>query len=141
MKRKRGTGRNLREPPAQGSKRLSLRLRATADIINPATQPEPPLAHRFYTQCPRCKTFYRISVGQLRSGRGIAECQQCQESFNVLERLADTTARAQTEAMPARLVRLGQLDAVAIPALESAESGFSNFQKSPYPFEKGGQGE
>lgn len=123
MKRKRGTGRNLREPPAQGSKRFVRRRspRVTTADVGPTAPVEPPLVHRLYTQCPGCKTLYRMSLSQLRCGRGIAQCQQCQDSFNVLESLAETPARVQTEAAPTSLVMLGQLDAVTIPALEPIE--------------------
>lgn len=47
-----------------------------------------------YTQCPSCKTTYRITLRQLRNGRGEALCQECQVAFNVLATLAETARDA-----------------------------------------------
>ncbi len=130
MKKKRGTGRSLREPPS-------------LDGDSPSTPPSPgdaapppipaetastrpaPLAGRLHTQCPRCKTVYRLGIAQLRSGRGLARCQECQADFNVLETLAETAARARADAAPVGPVLLGRLDAVAAhkPEHESLFSG------------------
>lgn len=71
----------------------------------------PPPALRLYTRCPRCQTVYRISLAQLRAGRGGATCQECQAGFNALETLAETPARAREGPAPASLVSLGRLDA------------------------------
>jgi len=42
-----------------------------------------------YTQCPSCRTTYRISARQLRIGRGEALCQECQIAFNAITALAE----------------------------------------------------
>lgn len=74
---------------------------------------KPSGADWLYTRCPRCKTTYRITVAQLRSGRGEAECQQCQARFDALGALAENPARTAQEAAAAGSpTLLGRLDAV-----------------------------
>ncbi|MGX2041154.1 zinc-ribbon and DUF3426 domain-containing protein [Methylocaldum sp. MU1018] len=47
-----------------------------------------------YTRCPECKTAYRISVGQLRAGRGEVLCEHCHIVFNALVSLAHVVKEA-----------------------------------------------
>lgn len=146
MKKKRGTGRNLREPPSLDGDSPSMPPSphdtapppaAAETAPTPAIQFGPPLAGRFHTQCPRCKTIYRIGVAQLRSGRGLAHCQECQADFNVLETLAETAARARADAAPVGPVLLGRLDTVAAHKPEhgslSTGDGLSAFSASDAP--------
>lgn len=85
----------------------------------PASEKVTPAASgtdRLYTQCPQCKTTYRITVAQLRLGRGEAECQECQARFNVLGALAENPARAVEDASVGQPTLLGRLDAVPVHA-------------------------
>lgn len=43
-----------------------------------------------YTSCPGCKLVYRITVKQLRAGRGELFCQDCHIIFNALNTLSET---------------------------------------------------
>jgi predicted Zn finger-like uncharacterized protein len=65
-----------------------------------------------YTQCPSCRTTYRITIRQLRNGRGEALCQECQVAFNVLNTLAES----------ARDALAGNPRQQVLPVLGSAES-------------------
>jgi len=47
-----------------------------------------------YTQCPHCLSVHALDAAQLSVGRGHLLCGVCEESFNGLERLADTPAQA-----------------------------------------------
>ncbi len=118
MKKKRGTGLRLRALPTLGGKLLSTLPTTPAAFNTTPIPPEPPPAGRLYTQCPRCKSTYRIGVAQLRHGRGQAQCQECQASFNVLDTLAETVARARAEPPPVGQVMLGRLDVVDARKLE-----------------------
>lgn len=53
-----------------------------------------------YTRCPACKTAYRVSVSQLRDGRGEVRCEHCQTVFDALPTLAMTAHGASQEAPP-----------------------------------------
>jgi predicted Zn finger-like uncharacterized protein len=105
-KRRGAVKRPKREPPERAA--------STPSIAPPAAEATLKTAGRLYTQCPLCQTTYRITVAQLRAGRGEAQCQQCQASFMVLDSLADNPARAKagpSSNKPAPL--LGRLEAVA----------------------------
>jgi predicted Zn finger-like uncharacterized protein len=120
MKKKRGAA----KPPQPAPQSPAPGSQADATPELQAPPPPEPAAGRIYTQCPLCKTVYRITVAQLRGGRGEALCQQCLAGFNVLDTLAETAARARQGPAPAGQVPpLGRLDAVAPP--ESALIGDS----------------
>ncbi|WP_133718875.1 zinc-ribbon and DUF3426 domain-containing protein [Methylocaldum gracile] len=80
-----------------------------------------------FTRCPECKTAYRISVGQLRAGRGEALCDRCHIVFNVLVSLGQAVKDAVPEDTPqARPPVLGDREAVLLRKFErelSEESG------------------
>ena len=85
------------------------------DTAPPATQSPPtqsPLVSgRIYTQCPLCKTVYRISVAQLRQASGEAYCLECQAGFNALHTLAETAERTGSPPLPSRQPpRLGRME-------------------------------
>jgi len=130
MKKKRGAAQPpLRDPPGPDGQSPALAAQ-TDDDAPPieqamATPLEP--TGRLYTQCPQCQTTYRITVAQLRRGRGEALCQQCQAGFNVLDALAETTTRARPgPAAPAsQPPLLGRLEAVGTrePVLIAAGDG------------------
>lgn len=46
-------------------------------------------AQRLITQCPHCKTLFRITATQLRAARGKARCSRCHEIFNALAALRE----------------------------------------------------
>lgn len=66
---------------------------------------------RLYTQCPHCTTKYRITVTQLKRGRGLAHCLGCQQDFDALAYLAEKAEGTQALETPAEyLPRLGILE-------------------------------
>lgn len=68
-----------------------------------------------YTRCPECKTAYRISVAQLRAGRGEALCERCHIVFSVLVSLAQAPKDAVPDgASQARPPVLGDQEAVLV---------------------------
>ncbi|MDD5036125.1 MAG: zinc-ribbon and DUF3426 domain-containing protein [Methylococcaceae bacterium] len=87
----------------KGPPRLNPRSRATAQS-GPV---------QLYTQCPNCKTRYRISVAQLRFGRGKALCQACQIGFNAIDSLAESATFFPANIQPViRPPLLGWLEAI-----------------------------
>jgi len=122
-KEKRGTGQPKREAPRgnpQSSPPPTLdTVQPTQEDVHLATTPQqpPPATGRIYTQCPLCKTAYRITVAQLRQGQGEAYCLDCQASFNALQALAETADRAGTDSLPSHQApRLGKLEATGTPS-------------------------
>lgn|GEM_PF-747292 len=72
-----------------------------------------------YTRCPECKTAYRISIVQLRTGRGEALCEHCHIVFNVLVSLAQAPKDAVPEGTPqAKPPVLGAQEAVLVRKFE-----------------------
>ncbi len=72
-----------------------------------------------FTRCPECKTAYRISVDQLRAGRGEALCERCQIVFNALVSLGHAVKDTTREDAPQiRPPLLGDRDAVLLPKFE-----------------------
>jgi predicted Zn finger-like uncharacterized protein len=72
-----------------------------------------------YTRCPECKTAYRISVAQLRAGRGEALCERCHIVFNALVSLAQAPKNAVPDGMPqAKPPVLGTQEAVLVRKFE-----------------------
>ncbi|MFW5443539.1 MAG: zinc-ribbon and DUF3426 domain-containing protein [Methylococcaceae bacterium] len=49
------------------------------------------------TQCPECKSQRSISIEELRSSRGIIQCNECSAMFDALERLDDGLAIKELE--------------------------------------------
>ena len=43
----------------------------------------------FVTQCPHCRTSFRVSSAQLAAARGVVRCGACMELFNALQQLSD----------------------------------------------------
>ena len=116
-KERRGAGRSKRGAP-RGSRQPSPAL-DTAPSPSPASPipepPQPPLATgRIYTQCPLCKTAYRITVAQLRQGRGEAYCLECQASFDALQALAETADRTAAPPVSNQVPTLGRMEAAGI---------------------------
>lgn len=112
---KRGSGRKRGMPRGDGQSSPP-----QAHEPQPFPPEAPPQAHpgtsRIFTQCPICKTAYRITLAQLRQGRGEAYCLECQASFNALSALADTAERAGSSPPPSNQVpRLGKLEAAGSP--------------------------
>lgn len=46
-------------------------------------------AQRLITQCPHCKTLFRITATQLRAAQGKARCSRCHEIFDALAALRE----------------------------------------------------
>jgi predicted Zn finger-like uncharacterized protein len=66
-----------------------------------------------YTQCPSCKAVYRITVPQLRAGRGEVLCQECQVAFNALNSLSEAPKKTfSSGSRPEHLPVLGLQDSV-----------------------------
>lgn len=42
-----------------------------------------------FTRCTQCQTVQRISVADLRGGRGLHRCRHCRAQFDALQHLAD----------------------------------------------------
>lgn len=42
-----------------------------------------------FTQCPACKTAFRITPAQIRMGEGLAKCSKCNMQFDVIGSLSD----------------------------------------------------
>jgi predicted Zn finger-like uncharacterized protein len=67
-----------------------------------------------YTQCPKCNTVYRVTIEQLRGGRGEVVCQECKVAFNALTALSEKPkASRQGEASVDRIPVLSAMDSVA----------------------------
>lgn len=116
-----------------------------------AGNPPPPPAEtagfdaeaKLYTQCPLCKTRYRITFIQIKRGRGQAHCLNCLQDFDALEYLATRPDLAETgEPKSAHLPRLGKLEeikpilqpgSIPINALEPAEADPSQNTPKPSP--------
>lgn len=75
-----------------------------------------------YTQCPNCKSTFRIDIRKLRSSRGEVLCQQCHANFNALNFLAED---------PADLSHLQRQSG------RSPEPGGRELVGTPYRVEKG----
>ncbi|MHB0817379.1 DUF3426 domain-containing protein [Stutzerimonas stutzeri] len=43
----------------------------------------------FVTQCPHCRTSFRVSRAQLAAARGVVRCGACMELFNAAQQLSD----------------------------------------------------
>ncbi len=46
-------------------------------------------ASGMFTQCTRCKAYFRVRAVTLRVGQGVAFCTSCHNQFNALERLQE----------------------------------------------------
>jgi predicted Zn finger-like uncharacterized protein len=76
----------------------------------------PAIPPHLYTRCPHCGTAFRVTVAQLRAGRGGAWCRECRNSFNILDALAETAAEAGAQPPPpVKPPALGRLEAVSSP--------------------------
>ncbi|NOY61693.1 MAG: DUF3426 domain-containing protein [Gammaproteobacteria bacterium] len=42
-----------------------------------------------YTQCPNCKTAYKITIAELRTAQGFVSCGQCHQLFNAVSTLSE----------------------------------------------------
>src|SRR3569623_654650 len=51
-----------------------------------------------YTQCPQCKTLFRISAVQLAQARGTVRCGVCAYAFDAMESLSERPEPVQREA-------------------------------------------
>ena len=61
-----------------------------------------------YTQCPQCKTIFRLRVEQLRCGQGEIRCHRCKINFNALAAINPTPEN----------ISFFSFDAYRIPTLE-----------------------
>jgi len=115
-KQRRGNGESKPEDTPQSfqpSPPLSTDTTASLSTEEPPPASAQSAAGRLYTQCPLCKTVYRIVVAQLRQGNGEAYCQHCQAGFNALITLAETAERAAIIRSPSNAIpHLGILEAV-----------------------------
>ncbi|MBC9249500.1 hypothetical protein A9179_04325 [Pseudomonas alcaligenes] len=55
----------------------------------------------FVTQCPHCRTSFRISRGQLGAAHGVVRCGACLHVFNAAQQLLVDQSRASKPAAPA----------------------------------------
>lgn len=99
-----------------------------------------------FTRCPECKTAYRISIGQLRAGRGEALCERCNIVFNVLVSLGHAVKDTTPEDAPQiRPPLLGDRDAALLPKFEPKPPEKSGSEDAgaaydPPAFEQEGKG-
>jgi predicted Zn finger-like uncharacterized protein len=56
-----------------------------------------------HTQCPFCNTLFRVRAEQLRAARGQVRCSRCDQIFNALENLGESTS-AEKEEWPESLL-------------------------------------
>ncbi|MGD8574731.1 MAG: zinc-ribbon and DUF3426 domain-containing protein, partial [Gammaproteobacteria bacterium] len=54
-----------------------------------------------FTQCPRCKTYFRVRSEHLRAAHGQVRCSLCEETFNALHYLLEELPPNVEEAAPA----------------------------------------
>jgi predicted Zn finger-like uncharacterized protein len=74
-----------------------------------------------YTRCPKCKTTYRVNVGQLREGHGELRCGRCDAVFDALASLAATVKDSETSPdtdRPSAAPGLGEGDAIVVPKFQ-----------------------
>lgn len=50
-----------------------------------------------HTQCPFCNTLFRVRAEQLRAARGQVRCSRCDQIFNALENLGESTSAEKDE--------------------------------------------
>ena len=74
----------------------------------------------FITQCPHCRTSFRLSRSQLSAARGVVRCGACLEVFNASQRLQQEEDGPQTVA-PASLDQPAAAPALAQAGTPSAE--------------------
>lgn len=65
-----------------------------------------------YTQCPQCKTIFRLRVEQLRCGQGETRCHLCKINFNALAAINPTPEN----------ISFFSFDAYRIPTLEETQA-------------------
>ena len=65
-----------------------------------------------YTQCPQCKTIFRLRVEQLRCGQGETRCYHCKINFNALAAINPTPEN----------ISFFSFDAYRIPTLEENQA-------------------
>ena len=74
-----------------------------------------------YTQCPNCKTLFRVDIEKLRSARGEVLCQKCHVIFNALNSLAeDMREVSHRNAQSPRTPVAGKQEASGSPRYEPA---------------------
>lgn len=113
---------HTQDDTAQSESEFDLDLSVLDEAPPPA--PTPPPA-QLYTRCPHCGTAFRVTIAQLRAGRGGAWCRECRNSFNLLETLGESPLEAGAKPPPpAKPPALGRLEAVSAP-------GGDRFAKSP----------
>lgn len=106
---KRGGGRFKRENLRGGTRPVPPNPAEPASPP-PDSAPETQSLGRLHTECPSCKTVYRITLTQLRQGNGEAFCLECQASFNALATLTDKAAPVRTT-LSRQIPKLGQFEA------------------------------
>lgn len=77
----------------------------------------------FVTQCPHCRTSFRVSRAQLTSAKGAVRCGACLEVFNAARDLHSDEAPISTPLIPptASPANADALDEAPVPAVRSAE--------------------
>lgn len=77
----------------------------------------------FVTQCPHCRTSFRVSRAQLTSAKGAVRCGACLEVFNAARDLHSDEAPVSTLADPSVVspANADPLDAPQVPAERPAE--------------------
>jgi predicted Zn finger-like uncharacterized protein len=56
----------------------------------------------YYTQCPQCQVYFRITVQQLAARQGLVRCGKCGTAFRADERLFDKLPKKKTHAERAK---------------------------------------
>ncbi len=70
-----------------------------------------------YTQCPECKTVFRLHAAQLKAAKGKVRCGQCAHTFDALENLLQRGTQQPQATPPA--TGHAPLDSAAVTTTES----------------------
>src|SRR5689334_3153489 len=52
------------------------------------------------TQCPHCRTTFKVAKDQLKLQAGLVRCGVCQQVFNGIEQIVDVNANAEKSGEP-----------------------------------------
>ena len=69
----------------------------------------------FITQCPQCRTSFRVSRTQLIAAHGVVRCGACMELFNAARHLQEDERSAGATTTSAAIGRTDPVQAVAAP--------------------------
>ncbi|MGR9106872.1 MAG: DUF3426 domain-containing protein [Gammaproteobacteria bacterium] len=83
-----------------------------------------------YTQCPECRTAYRISTAQLRMGQGLVMCSKCDTLFDAISSLSDVAFEDHFSDL--RTLPTLPLEQALTPPPEPSPAGTSEIAVAPH---------